>query len=60
MPIPAANAPRQRFYAEAAFYMELEDTLFQDMYRYLKDDLKVQSLIVGTSDHGPVVATFEV
>jgi hypothetical protein len=44
-------APKKRFHLEAEFYMELERNFFDGMYRYLKRDLKVESLIVGTSDH---------
>jgi hypothetical protein len=46
---PKASA--KRFHTEAAFYMQLEDAYFQNMYRFLKDELAVKSLIVGTSDH---------
>ncbi|HSW02128.1 MAG TPA: hypothetical protein VLI39_18330 [Sedimentisphaerales bacterium] len=45
------NASSQQFHAEAAFYIHLESTYFKVMYEYLKNDLKVRSLIVGTSDH---------
>jgi hypothetical protein len=41
----------KRFHLEAEFYMELEQNYFGQMYRYLKDELGVKSLIVGTSDH---------
>ena len=44
-------APKKRFHLEAAFYMELEHNYFEQMYRYLKDELGVKSLVVGTSDH---------
>ncbi|MGB2864031.1 MAG: hypothetical protein WBC05_11945 [Sedimentisphaerales bacterium] len=44
-------APEKRFHLEAAFYMELEQNYFGQMYRHLKDELGVKSLIVGTSDH---------
>jgi len=46
-----AAAPKKRFHLEAAFYMELEHNYFQTMYRYLKDELGLQALVVGTSDH---------
>jgi hypothetical protein len=46
-----AKASQERFRREAEFYMELQDTFFQSMYNYLKKDLAVNSLIVGTSDH---------
>jgi hypothetical protein len=45
------NSPSQQFHAEAAFYIHLESTYFKGMYEYLKNDLRVRSLIVGTSDH---------
>jgi hypothetical protein len=45
-----AKASGDRFAAEAAFYMELEDGYFQRIHRLLKE-LGVQALIVGTSDH---------
>ncbi len=44
-------APEKRFHLEAEFYMELERNYFDRMYQYLKDELGVKSLIVGTSDH---------
>jgi len=43
--------PEKRFHLEAEFYMELEKNYFGQMYRYLKHELGVESLIVGTSDH---------
>jgi hypothetical protein len=46
-----AAAPKKRFHLEAAFYMELEHHYFEKMYHYLKKEIGVRSLIVGTSDH---------
>jgi len=46
-----AAARAERFHLEASFYMELERDYFQSMYGYLKEELGVRSLIVGTSDH---------
>jgi hypothetical protein len=46
-----AAAPKQRFHLEATFYMELERDYFQNMYQPLKEELGVQALVVGTSDH---------
>jgi hypothetical protein len=46
-----AAAPKKRFNLEATFYMELERNYFEEMYRYLKEEIGVRSLIVGTSDH---------
>lgn len=45
------DAPSKRFHTEASFYMHLEHQYFQRMTDYLKNDLGVTSLIVGTSDH---------
>jgi len=45
------SAPQKRFYLEAQFYMELERNYFEQMYWYLKENVGVKSLIVGTSDH---------
>ncbi len=45
------DAPARRFHTEAAFYMHLEQTYFEGMYDYLKNELGVKSLIAGTSDH---------
>ncbi|MCU0918366.1 MAG: hypothetical protein MUC88_27950 [Planctomycetes bacterium] len=45
------DAPAERFHAEAAFYMHLEQAYFSGMYQYLKNDLGVQALVAGTSDH---------
>ena len=45
------KADASRFAAEARFYMEVEDSFFQQMYRFLKDDLKARQLVVATSDH---------
>jgi len=45
------KAPALQFHTEARFYMHLERQYFQGMYDYLKNDLGVKSLIVGTSDH---------
>lgn len=46
-----AAAGAKRFHLEAEFYMELERDYFQSMYGYLKEELGVRPLIVGTSDH---------
>jgi len=46
-----ANASRMRFHTEAAFYMQIEKDFFQDMYRFLKEELGVKAFIVGSSDH---------
>jgi hypothetical protein len=46
-----SDAPRERFYAETAFYTDLETGYFRDMEKYLKETLGVKSLITGTADH---------
>jgi len=46
-----ADAPQKRLFTEATFYMEIERQYFQDMDRYLKQELGVKSLLVGSSDH---------
>jgi hypothetical protein len=47
-----ARASRDRFHAEATFYLELERGFFTEMRRYLREELGVRSLLVGNSDHG--------
>ncbi|GAB6185973.1 hypothetical protein [Thermopirellula anaerolimosa] len=57
-----SSASAERFHTEARFYMELERDYFMAMRQFLREDLGVQSLIVGNSDHGhghsgyPIVA----
>ncbi|MCD6360677.1 MAG: hypothetical protein J7M38_07375 [Armatimonadetes bacterium] len=46
---PAADA--ERFEIEARFYMHLEDSFFQMMKHYLREELVVKSLLIGTSAH---------
>jgi hypothetical protein len=46
-----SEAPRERFYAETAFYTDMETGFFRDMEKFLKETLGVQSLITGTADH---------
>ena len=50
-PRELAKADRARFFAEARFYVELERDYFAGMGRYLRDELHVQPLLVGTADH---------
>lgn len=45
------TASQERFYAEASFYTNLESSFLTMMYNYLKKDLGVKSLIIGTNDH---------
>ena len=46
-----AEAPKERFHAEAAFYAAIERDFFVGMKSYLTDTLGVKSLIVGCADH---------
>ena len=46
---PAAS--KGRFADEATFYAGLERGFFEDMARFLREDLGVKQVIVGTSDH---------
>jgi hypothetical protein len=46
-----AEAPPERFYAEAEFYTDLQREYFLDMERYLKETLKSKSLVIATADH---------
>jgi hypothetical protein len=46
-----ADASKERFYMEVAFYTEVEAGFLRDMKAYLKDTLGVKSLITGTADH---------
>ena len=50
-PAEFAGASLERFRREAAFYMEIEERFHRSMQRYLKDELGVKSLLLGTSDH---------
>ena len=45
------EAPKERFYAEAAFYTEIESGFFKEMKSYLKDTLGVKSIVGATADH---------
>jgi len=44
-------APKERFHTEASFYMDLEHCWFDQMVRYLREELGVKPLLVGTADH---------
>ncbi len=46
-----AAAAAGRFRDEATFYAELERGFFEEMAAYLRGDLGVQQVILGTSDH---------
>ncbi len=45
------DRPKELFYAEAEFYMNIEREFFLGMENYLKKDLGVKSLVVATADH---------
>ena len=45
------DASKARFYSEAAFYTQLETGFLTMMRDYLKKDLGVKSLIIGSNDH---------
>lgn len=45
------NASKGRFYSEAAFYTQLETSFLTMMSDYIKRDLGVKSLIIGSNDH---------
>ena len=46
-----AAASKGRFHDEATFYSEMERRFFQEMAAYLRGDLGVRQVIVGSSDH---------
>ncbi len=46
------KASKERFQTEAAFYVDVERRFHDETARYLREDLGVKSLLVGTSDHG--------
>lgn len=46
-----ASADARRFRNEAEFYMEIEEQYFQSFNEFLKKDVGVHSLVLGTSDH---------
>jgi hypothetical protein len=46
-----AEAAKERFDIEAAFYMDLEQRYFREMQRYLRQDLGLRPLLLATSDH---------
>ena len=47
----AAEAPSERFYAEAEFFNDLQREYFLDMEHYLKQTLGSHSLVMATADH---------
>jgi hypothetical protein len=46
-----ATAPKQRYNAEMAFYMDAENQFYQDMSGYLRKTLGVRQPIIGTAAH---------
>src|SRR3984885_6858956 len=46
-----AQAPSDRFYAEAEFYNDLQQSYFADMEKYIKQTLGSKSLVLATADH---------
>ncbi len=51
-PSEFGKAARERFLAEGRFYLSVEKDFFLGMARFLREELKVRSLLVGNSDHG--------
>jgi len=47
----AAQAPPERFYAEAEFFNDLQREYFLDMEQYVKQTLGSRSLVMATADH---------
>jgi len=47
----AAQAPPERFHAEAEFYNDLQHDYFADMEKYIKQVLGSKSLVIATADH---------
>jgi len=46
-----ASAPKERYEAEVAFYMDTERQFYEGMSAYLKNELGVKCPIIGTADH---------
>lgn len=51
-PAEFSKASATRFHTEARFYMEIEREYFLSMRQFLREELGVQQLIIGNSDHG--------
>lgn len=45
------QAPADRYRAEVRFFIDLQKSYFAQMSSFLKDDLHVESPIIGTADH---------
>jgi hypothetical protein len=54
----AATAPKERYNAEMAFYMDAENRFYQDMSGYLRKELGVRQPIIGTADHSHTSAPY--
>lgn len=50
------TAPSVRFHAEGEFYTHLETSFLEEMRDYIRKDLRVKSLIIGTNDHTYFIA----
>jgi hypothetical protein len=50
-PRGSAQAPPDRFYAEAEFYNDLQRNYFDDMKSYIQQTLGSKSLVIATADH---------
>ncbi|MCX7048975.1 MAG: hypothetical protein NTX50_26245 [Candidatus Sumerlaeota bacterium] len=46
------KASKERFQAEAEFYLEIERDFYLSMAKFLREELGVQALLLGNSDHG--------
>jgi len=57
-PAEFSGASPERFRREAAFYMQVEERFYASMQRYLKDELGVKSLLLGTSDHNHSISGY--
>lgn len=46
-----ATAPKDRYETEVRFFMNVEDTFYQDMKKFVRE-LGVKQPVIGTADHG--------
>jgi hypothetical protein len=54
----AASAPKERYNAEMAFFMDAENRFYQEMSGYLRKELGVRQPIIGTADHSHTSAPY--
>ena len=54
----AASAPKERYNAEMAFFMDAENQFYQEMSGYLRKELGVRQPIIGTADHSHTSAPY--